>query len=44
MKKIAEDSGAQDRLVVDPRFVKRIEEARQSFQAGLGIKLEDVEE
>ena len=31
------------RLENDPRFLRRIEEARNSLQAGRGIRLEDVE-
>ena len=31
------------RLENDPRFLRRIEQARKSLRAGRGIKLEDVE-
>lgn len=31
------------RLENDPRFLRRIEQARNSLQAGRGIKLEDLE-
>jgi len=31
------------RLEDDPRFLKRIEQARASLRAGLGVKLEEVE-
>lgn len=31
------------RLENDPRFLRRIERARKSLRAGLGIKIEDVE-
>lgn len=31
------------RLEHDPRFLKRIEEARASLRAGLGVKLQEVE-
>ncbi len=31
------------RLEHDPRFLQRIERARQSLRAGRGVKLEDVE-
>jgi hypothetical protein len=31
------------RLENDPRFLQRIERARNSLQAGRGIRLEDVE-
>jgi hypothetical protein len=32
------------RLENDPRFLARIERARQSLRAGRGVRLEDVEE
>ena len=28
----------------DPRFLRRIEQARSSLSAGLGLKLEDIEQ
>lgn len=28
----------------DPRFLSRVEQARSSLSAGLGIKLEDIEQ
>jgi prevent-host-death family protein len=31
------------RLENDPRFLRRIEQARESLRAGRGVKLEDVE-
>jgi prevent-host-death family protein len=31
------------RLENDPRFLRRIEEARNSLQAGRGVRLEDLE-
>jgi prevent-host-death family protein len=31
------------RLENDPRFLKRIEQARASLRAGLGVKLEELE-
>jgi prevent-host-death family protein len=31
------------RLEHDPRFLRRIEQARNSLRAGLGTKLEDIE-
>lgn len=31
------------RLENDPRFLRRIEEARRSLRAGRGVRLEDVE-
>jgi prevent-host-death family protein len=39
----SEDDWFEYRLEHDPRFLRRIEEARQSLQSGRGIKLEDVE-
>jgi hypothetical protein len=33
-----------DRLENDPRFLRRIEQARASLRAGRGIRLEDIEE
>jgi hypothetical protein len=32
-----------DRLENDPRFLRRIEQARASARAGLGIRLEDID-
>jgi hypothetical protein len=32
-----------DRLENDPRFLRRIEEARASLRAGRGVRLEDIE-
>jgi prevent-host-death family protein len=32
------------RLENDPRFLRRIEQARKSLRAGRGVKLEDIEE
>ena len=32
-----------DRLENDPRFLRRIEQARASLRAGRGIRLEDIE-
>ena len=31
------------RLETDPRFLRRIEQARNSLQAGRGVRLEDLE-
>jgi hypothetical protein len=31
------------RLENDPRFLRRIEQARRSLRAGRGVKLEDLE-
>jgi prevent-host-death family protein len=39
----SEDEWFEYRLRNDPRFLKRVEEARRSIQAGKGIPLEDVE-
>jgi hypothetical protein len=32
-----------DRLENDPRFLRRIEQARASLRAGRGVRLEDIE-
>jgi prevent-host-death family protein len=32
------------RLENDPRFLRRVEQARESLRAGRGVKLEDVEQ
>ena len=32
------------RLENDPRFLQRIERARNSLQAGRGVRLEDIEQ
>jgi hypothetical protein len=32
-----------DRLENDPRFLRRIEQARASLRAGRGVRLEDLE-
>jgi prevent-host-death family protein len=40
----SEDDWFDYRLENDPRFLKRIEAARQSLRAGHGIKLEDIKE
>ena len=39
----SEDEWFDYRLEHDPRFLQRIERARQSLRAGRGTKLEDVE-
>ena len=39
----SEDDWFDYRLESDPRFLKRIEEARKSLRAGRGVKVEDVE-
>ena len=38
----SEDDWLDYRLENDPRFLQRIEQARQSLRAGRGVKLEDV--
>ena len=39
----SEDEWIEYRLEHDPRFLQRIERARQSLREGKGVKLEDVE-
>jgi prevent-host-death family protein len=39
----SEDDWFEYRLENDPRFLRRIEQARSSLQAGRGLRLEDVE-
>ena len=39
----SEDDWLDYRLENDPRFLERIERARQSLKSGKGIKLEDVD-
>jgi len=39
----SEDDWFDYRLENDPRFLRRIETARQSLRAGRGIRLEDIE-
>jgi prevent-host-death family protein len=39
----SEDDWFEYRLENDPRFLRRIEEARNSLQAGRGVRLEDLE-
>lgn len=38
-----EDDWFEYRLENDPRFLRRIEQARNSLNAGRGVRLEDVE-
>jgi prevent-host-death family protein len=38
----SEDDWFDYRLENDPRFLKRVEKARQSLRAGRGVKLEDL--
>ena len=35
-------SSKDDRLENDPRFLKRVEQARESLRTGRGVRLEDV--
>ena len=39
----SEDDWFDYRLENDPRFLERVEQARDSVRAGRGVKLEDVE-
>ena len=39
----SEDEWLEYRLEHDPRFLRRIEQARNSLRAGRGTKLEDIE-
>jgi prevent-host-death family protein len=39
----SEEDWFEYRLENDPRFLRRIEQARQSLRAGRGVKLQDVE-
>ncbi len=39
----SEDEWFEYQLEHDPRFLERIERARQSLRAGQGIKLEDIQ-
>ncbi len=39
----SEDDWFDYRLENDPRFLRRIEQARKSLRAGRGIRLEDIE-
>ena len=38
----SEDDWFEYRLKNDPRFLKRVDEARKSMRSGEGVKLEDV--
>ncbi len=40
----SEDDWSEYRLQSDPRFLNRIETARQSLREGRGVRLEDVAE
>ena len=39
----SEDDWFEYRLENDPRFLRRIEQARDSLRAGRGVRLEDIE-
>jgi prevent-host-death family protein len=39
----SEDAWLDYRLKNDPRFLRRIEQARESLRAGRGVRVEDVE-
>jgi prevent-host-death family protein len=39
----SEEDWFEYRLEHDPRFLRRIERARSSLNAGLGVRLEDIE-
>lgn len=39
----SEDEWFEYRLENDPRFLRRIEEARQSIRSGRGVRLEDAD-
>ena len=40
----SEDDWLEYQLESDPRFLRRIEEARQELRDGRGVRLEDVED
>jgi len=40
----SEDDWFDYRLENDPRFLRRVEAARESLRAGRGVRLEDIEE
>jgi prevent-host-death family protein len=40
----SEEDWFEYRLENDPRFLRRIEQARKSMQAGRGMRLEDIEQ
>jgi hypothetical protein len=40
----SEEDWFEYRLENDPRFLRRIEEARESLRAGRGVRLEDIEQ
>jgi hypothetical protein len=40
---VKEEDRVEHRLEDDPRFLRRIEQARSSLRAGRGVRLEDLE-
>ena len=40
----SEEEWFEYRLENDPRFLRRIEQARESLRAGRGVRLEDIEQ
>jgi prevent-host-death family protein len=40
----SEEDWFEYRLENDPRFLRRIEQSRQSLRAGRGVRLEDIEQ
>jgi hypothetical protein len=40
---LSEEDWFEYRLENDPRFLRRVEQARGSLQVGRGVRLEDVE-
>jgi prevent-host-death family protein len=40
----SEEDWFEYRLQNDPRFLRRIEQARESLRAGRGVRLEDIEQ
>jgi prevent-host-death family protein len=40
----SEDGWVDYQLENDPRFLRRVEQARESLRAGRGVRIEDVEE
>jgi hypothetical protein len=43
VKQVRRSDWFEYRLENDPRFLRRIEQARDSVQAGRGVRLEDLE-
>jgi hypothetical protein len=44
MRVESEDDWLEYQLESDPRFLKRIEEARRELREGRGVRLEDLED